>query len=116
MTKIKLIEARGPEGYLDEMGFKRRLEGHLRKLRALHNGVTPQTAGDFVDALRWEGDLSEVWISSNDRNKILRRAQYLVQRRAALSRTSHLSSDDKHRLAVLQNGADLLDQKRTPRR
>ena len=85
MTKIKFTDARFPYGDLDEIGIKRRFEGHLRKLRALRNGVQPQILDDFSDALRWEGDLSEVQISSNDRNKILRRTQYLVQRRAALS-------------------------------
>ncbi|WP_417839897.1 AAA family ATPase [Tritonibacter scottomollicae] len=111
MTKIKFIDARFPDGGLDEMGIKRRFEGHLRKLRALRDGVTPQAPDDFADALRWEGDLSEVRISSNDRNKILRRAQYLVQRRDALSGTNHLSSDDKRKLAVLRNGVDLVQIK-----
>jgi len=111
MTKIKVIDASFPDGDLDEMGIKRRFEGHLRKLRALRNGVQPQILDDFSDALRWEGDLSEVRISSDDRHKILRRAQYLVQRRAALSGTSHLSSDDKRKLAVLRNGVDLVEIK-----
>jgi len=50
--------------------------------------------------------LSEVRMSSNDRHKILRRTQYLVQRRAAWAGTSHLSSDDKRKLTVLRNGWD----------
>ena len=60
MTKIKFIDARFPDGDLDEMGIKRRFEGHLRKLRAVRDGVTPHAPGDFADARRWEGDLSEV--------------------------------------------------------
>jgi len=111
MTKIKFIDARFPDGDLDEMGIKRRFEGHLRKLRALRDGVKPQAPGDFADALRWEGDLSEVRISSDDRHKILRRAQYLVQRRDALSGTSYLSSDGKRKLALLRNGVELVEIK-----
>lgn len=40
MTKIKFIDARFADPDEDEFALKRRFEWHLRKLRALRDGVT----------------------------------------------------------------------------
>lgn len=47
MTKIKFIDARIADPDEDEFALKRRFEWHLRKLRALRDGVSPKVPGDF---------------------------------------------------------------------
>ncbi|PIL11710.1 hypothetical protein P775_28650 [Puniceibacterium antarcticum] len=45
MTKIKFIDARFADPYENEFALKRRFEWHLRKLRALQEGVCPKVTG-----------------------------------------------------------------------
>lgn len=49
MTKIKFIDARFADPDENEFALKRRFEWHLRKLRALQDGVSPKVPGDFED-------------------------------------------------------------------
>jgi len=82
MTKIKFIDARFADPDEDEFALKRRFEWHLRKLRALRDGVSPKVPGDFEDELRWNEDLIAVHLSEKDRTKVLRRARRVMRARA----------------------------------
>ncbi|BAQ71297.1 hypothetical protein NHU_04177 [Rhodovulum sulfidophilum] len=53
----------------DDLYGKRRFEWHLRKIRALQDGVSPKVPGDFEDELRWNEDLIAVPLSEKDRNE-----------------------------------------------
>lgn len=108
MTKIKFIDARFADPDENEFALKRRFEWHLRKLRALHDGVSPKVPGDFEDELRWNEDLIAVPLSEKDRNKVLRRARRVMGARAKASGLSHLSSDDRRALEAFRGGADLV--------
>ncbi|WP_339109989.1 AAA family ATPase [Thioclava sp. GXIMD4216] len=108
MTKIKFIDARFADPDETEFSLKRRFEWHLRKIRALQDGVSPKAPGDFEDELRWNEDLIAVPLSEKDRNKVLRRARRVMGARAKASGLSHLSSDDRRALEVFRNGADLV--------
>lgn len=108
MTKIKFIDARFAEANENEFALKRRFEWHMRKLRALQDGVSPKVPGDFGDELRWNEDLIAVPLSEKDRNKALRRARRVMGARAKASGLSHLSSDDRRALEAFRGGADLV--------
>jgi hypothetical protein len=108
MTKIKFIDARIADPDEDEFALKRRFEWHLRKLRALRDGVSPKVPGDFEDELRWNEDLIAVHLSEKDRTKVLRRARRVMRARAKVSGLSHLSSDDRRALEAFRGGADLV--------
>ncbi|WP_278924336.1 hypothetical protein [Pseudophaeobacter profundi] len=69
MTKIKFIYARFADPDENEFALKRRFEWHLRKLRALQDGVSPKVPGDFEDELRWNEDLIAVPLSEKDRTR-----------------------------------------------
>ena len=69
MTKIKFIDARFADPDENEFALKRRFEWHLRKLRALQDGVSPKVPRDFEDELRWNEDLIAVPLSEKDRTR-----------------------------------------------
>jgi hypothetical protein len=108
MTKIKFIYARFADPDENEFALKRRFEWHLRKLRALQDGVSPKVPGDFEYELRWNEDLIAVPLSEKDRNKVLRRARRVMGARAKAFGLSHLSADDRRALEVFRGGADLI--------
>ena len=108
MTKIKFIDAHFSDPDENEFALKRRFEWHLRKLRALQDGVSPKVPGDFEDELRWNEDLIAIPLSEKDRTKVLRRARRVMGARAKVSGLSHLSSDDRRALEVFRCGADLV--------
>ncbi|WP_343501772.1 MULTISPECIES: AAA family ATPase [Roseobacteraceae] len=108
MTKIKFIDARIADPDEDEFAIRRRFDWHLRKLRAVQEGVSPQVPGDFEDELRWNEDLVAVRISEKDCTKVARRARRLVQARKKVSGLSHLATDDRRALEALRNGAELV--------
>ncbi|WP_252737450.1 hypothetical protein [Citreicella sp. C3M06] len=108
MTKIKFINARFADPDESEFALKRRFEWHLRKLRALQDGVSSKVPGDFEDELRWNEDLIAVRLSEKDRNKVLRRARRVMGARAKVSGLNHLSSDDRRVLKAFRGGADLV--------
>jgi hypothetical protein len=108
MTKIKFIDARFADPDENEFALKRRFEWHLRKLRALQDGVSPKVPGDFEDELRWNEDLIAVPLSEKDRNKVLRRARRVMGARAKASGLSHLNSDDRRALEAFRGEADLV--------
>ncbi len=108
MTKIKFIEARFADPDEDEPAIRRRFEWHLRKLRAVQEGVSPQVPGDFEDELRWNEDLIAVRVSEKDCTKVARRARRVVQARKKVSGLSHLATDDRRALEALRNGAELV--------
>ena len=106
MTKIKFIDARFADPDENEFALKRRFEWHLRKLRALQDGVSPKIPGDFEDELRWNEDLIAVPLSEKDRNRVLRRARRIMGARAKVSGLSHLSADDRRALEAFRGVAD----------
>ncbi|PRZ45306.1 AAA family ATPase [Tritonibacter scottomollicae] len=108
MTKIKFIDAHFSDPDENEFALKRRFEWHLRKLRALQDGVSPKVPRDFEDELRWNEDLIAVHLSEKDRNKVLRRARRVMGARAKASGLSHLRSDDRRALEVFRGGAELV--------
>lgn len=108
MTKIKFIDARFSDSDENEFSIKRRFELHLRKLRAVREGVSPQIPGDSEDKLRWNEDLYAVPFSERDRAKLLRRARRVMQSRSKASGLSHLASDDRRALEALRDGVDLV--------
>lgn len=108
MTKIKFIDASFADPNEDEFVLKRRFEWHLRKLRALRDGVSPQVSGDFEDQLRWNKDLAAVTLAEKDRAKAIRRARCVMRARNKVSGLGHLAQEDRRRLEVLRDGADLV--------
>lgn len=93
---------------MDELSIKRRFEWHLRKLRALRDGVSPQVPDDFEDELRWNEDLFAVPLSERDRTTVLRRARRLMRCRAKASGLSHLATDERRALEAFRDGVNLV--------
>ena len=101
MSRIPFIEARFFNPDQDRSHIERRLLAHLRALRERRL----QRLNDS-GTVEW-GDL-DILIGEQNMRIIARRAKRLLERREAASGLSHPKRDDRERLEVLRDGAQLI--------
>lgn len=96
------IEARFFAAAETQSALERRFEEYLRKLRSAGLPADDSTDGADIDL-----DL-QTTVTLADRRRISARAKLVLERRSIVSGLSHLKADDRVRLEVLRDGAQLI--------